>query len=52
MIIPTVFGPIVDRSEDAARGSILYKQEPLGLVFISDKALELLCDINIDSTKC
>ena len=33
-IIPAAFGPIVDRSDGAARGSILYKHEPVGRGFI------------------
>ena len=33
-IIPTAFCPIVDRSEDVARGFILYKQESVEQMFI------------------
>jgi hypothetical protein len=36
-IIPAAFGPIVDRSDGAARGSILYKHEPVGRGFIQDR---------------
>ena len=32
-IMPTAFGPIVDRSEGAARAFILHKHEPVGRVF-------------------
>ena len=33
-MIPTVFRPIMDGSKGAARGFILYKQEPVGQVLV------------------
>ena len=45
-IMPTTFGPIIDRSEGVARGFILYTQaRRVNVYTISDQALDGLCDI-------
>ena len=55
-INPTAFGPIVNRSEDPARGFVLYKHESVGrvciLYTISDQTLEGICVIKVESAKC
>ena len=37
------FGPITDRSEDAARGFFQYKQEPVGRMFIQYQTKRWRC---------